>query len=102
MRIAILSAAAAFCLLAAVPAAAAATGPQSRSEAVVVPSGGIDARVILVRQGCGYGFHRDARGRCRPNYAPPPPPRRYYRHYHGRRCVTRLTPYGMRRYCYYY
>jgi hypothetical protein len=58
------------------------------------------AHLILVRQGCGGGFHRNWRGRCVPN----PRVRRYYRR-HWRRyrhCYTRWTYYGRRRVCRYY
>jgi hypothetical protein len=58
------------------------------------------AHLILVRQGCGGGFHRNRHGRCVPNRRV----RRYYRHRWRRRhrhCYTRWTFRGPRRVCYY-
>lgn len=58
------------------------------------------AHLILVRQGCGGGFHRNWRGRCVPNRRV----RRYYRRHlrRYRHCYTRWTYYGRRRVCRYY
>jgi hypothetical protein len=57
------------------------------------------AHLILVREGCGGGFHRNRYGRCVPNRRV----RRYYRRRfrRHRHCYTRWTFSGPRRVCYY-
>jgi hypothetical protein len=72
---------------------------------------GPDSLVTAVAEGCGRGWERNRRGECRPmrgmrggGYGGPaivvrPPvvvaPRRVV----PRRCVTRVTPYGVREVC---
>ncbi|MGN6550983.1 MAG: GCG_CRPN prefix-to-repeats domain-containing protein [Pararhizobium sp.] len=100
--------AAALFLVAANPAAeAAAPSPAVYTAAVpstattAVGGSAADGRLILVREGCGRGFHRNRWGNCRMNRRL----RRYYRHqywrhhHHGARCVIRDTPFGYRRVC---
>lgn len=89
MRNAIIVLAAVVGILAAAPASASGFGP---NPAIAIPAASVDvgAGIILVRGGCGRGYHRGPRGYCRPNM----PPR-----HHWRRCVERLTPYGWRRFC---
>ena len=71
--------------------------PLSSPNSVAAPQAAADgANLILVRQGCGRGFHRGGRGFCRPNRGWRG---RYWRG--ARRCFTRHTRYGFRRVCRY-
>ena len=93
MRRSILCLAAAFSIMAAPGVASAgAMAPVAQSAVQVAPAGG---NLILVAGGCGAGFHRSPRGYCRPN-------RYVHPVHHVRRCVTRWTHHGWRRFCRYY
>ena len=71
---------------------------------------GASSLVDTVAQGCGPGWERNRFGECRPMRRRYGPPRGYGgpRVYGGppvvierraRRCVTRMTPYGVREIC---
>jgi len=96
MRNAILSLAAAAAVIAALPGMANAEVIERIGPAPVYVAP-VRAPVVPVRYYCAPGFHIDRWGHCRPNYryAPPPPPPVH----HWRRCFTRWTPYGWRRFC---
>lgn len=104
MKLMLMPAAALF-LLAANPAAEAAPVPAytpavsaGAAAAVAHPSG--QARLLLVREGCGRGFHRNRWGDCRMNRRLRREYRREWRHHHARRrCFVRDTPFGYRRIC---
>lgn len=92
MRNVIISLTAAITMLAALPAMANA----QVIERVNPGSAEVGVSVVPVGYYCGRGFYLDRWGHCRRmRYAPPPPPP----HYVHRRCVTRWTPYGWRRFC---
>jgi hypothetical protein len=95
MRNKLLFAAAAVCFAATMSVPAEAMPASSPGSIAAIQTSGSGAaaaaNLILVRQGCGRGFHRNRRGFCRPN-------RRWHRR-HWRHCHTRWTPYGYRRIC---
>lgn len=97
MRRSIVVLTAALFMLPAAPGVAAAAPLESGAVVRIAP-GTPAAGLVLIRDGCGYGYHRSPYGRCRPNMRPYRPA---YHHHHFRRCVTRLTPYGWRRFCSY-